>query len=266
MMNDNNFASIPPVPSVPTIQQTGSIGVPIIFPDGFSLPLKETPTELLDIIARDFPDRSYRVSAPYPIREFSRVSIELASPMRPYAYGRILYQDKKVKFNYSCKSPFSYTYSNVVLPTTIHVEYVWKKDEFTARADLPLPVSRYRRGRVRIMVSRKKRGEKYSIEIPDNYLPIGYWKEGIPCVSSQYKYDKTVFKVPSNCPNTVIQEIAPQFRFPFPISFCPGDHITSLIDNIPDTHMNSVYDYALQAGVFPVQKQLRHRTQICWST
>ena len=35
---------------------------------------------------------------------------------------------------------------------------------------------------------------------------------------------------------------------------------------IPDTRMDSAYDYALQAGVFPVQKQLTYRTCLGWST
>lgn len=267
MMNDNNLASIP---SVPSIQDTGAIGVPDIFPNGFSLPLKETPTELLDIIARGFPNRTYRVSAPFPISYYSRVIVEVigAPSGLSYTYGKIQYQDKKVKFNYSCKSPFVVAGSSSSY--TMYVEYVWKKGEFSARTDLSFAYmhsnSIHRRYNIRFMVSRKTRGEKYSIEIPDNFLPIGYWKEGVPCVSCKYSYNKTVFKVPANSPNTVIQEIAPQFRFPLPTNFYLGSSITNLIDMIPDTRMDSAYDYALQAGVFPVQKQLTYRTCLGWST
>lgn len=271
MMNDYSLNKTPNVPSIQDTEAGTGIGdIPNLFPNGFSLPLKETPPELLDIIERGFPNRNYRVSAPIPISYYSRVTVEvICSPNHMgYSYGKIHYQDKKVKFNYSCKSPF--TLAGTSSSYTMHLEYVWKKGEFSARVDLSFVYmfsdSRYRRYEFRFMVSKKKRGEKYSIEIPDNFLPIGYWKEGVPCVSCRHGYNKTVFKVPSNSPNTVIQEIAPQFRFPFPAGFKLGGPITNLIDMIPDTRMDSAYDYALQAGVFPVQKQLTYRTCLGWST
>lgn len=271
-----NDYSLTKIPNVPSIQNTGTLEVPNFFPNGFSLPLNETPAELLDIIAKDFPNRNYRISVPSPIGTYSQVIVEIVgsfSEQIGYSHGKIQYKSGRVKFSYSRKNPFVYTQTGLgnVFSSRINLEYVWKKDEFSARADLIFPFvypnsTSYRRYNICFKVLRKKKKEKYSIEIPSNFLPVGYWKEGIPCVSSQYKFDQTTFKIPSNFQNTSILEIAPQFKFPFPASFdLNNSAVTNLISVTDGSSTESAYDYALQAGVFPVQKNLKYKTILGWS-